>query len=224
MDPVVEGLDIELPDRSALARGAHLSRKPCATAVLALTGGDRRRIAVPVRLARTLDSDALGIPLPYDACLRAIFDLEDASAMSCLMDMLSRRDHSVEEARTKLLREGSRSAAVAAAVSRAIELGYLDDTRFASYFVSERLARGWGRIKIERALRAKGVDLDAICGYPDDFYDPASDVERARALIEGRSIPETRAFEKLVRRLMSKGFTYGVAADAVRAVLDGDDV
>ncbi len=43
------------------------------------------------------------------------------------------------------------------------------------------------------------------------------DLARASALLAKRRVPETRGFEKLVRFLMGKGFSYHIAADAVKA-------
>ena len=48
------------------------------------------------------------------------------------------------------------------------------------------------------------------------------DLARASALLTKRRIPETRGFEKLVRFLMGKGFSYHIAADAVKARLDAE--
>ena len=61
-----------------------------------------------------------------------------------------------------------------------------------------------------------------IPGYPDDFFSVDDEVERARAVLARKRIPETRAFEKLVKHLMGKGFSYGAASDAVKERLAND--
>ena len=64
--------------------------------------------------------------------------------------------------------------------------------------------------------------LDDIPGYPEDYFAVEDDLARASALLAKRRVPETRAFEKLVRFLMGRGFSYHVAADAVKSRLDAE--
>lgn len=96
----------------------------------------------------------------------------------------------------------------------------MDENRFCSYFIEERKRRGWGQRKIEVELKRRHVVLDDIPGYPEAYFTVDEDLTRASALLAKRRIPEARAFEKLVRFLMGKGFSYRIAADAVKARLD----
>ena len=91
-----------------------------------------------------------------------------------------------------------------------------------SYFIEERKRRGWGQRKIETELKRRHVVLDDIPGYPEDYFAVEDDLTRASALLAKRRVPETRGFEKLVRFLMGKGFSYHIAADAVKARLDAE--
>lgn len=99
---------------------------------------------------------------------------------------------------------------------------FLDENRFCSYFIEERKRRGWGQRKIETELKRRHVVLDDIPGYPEDYFAVEDDLARASALLAKRRVPETRGFEKLVRFLMGKGFSYHIAADAVKARLDAE--
>ncbi len=103
-----------------------------------------------------------------------------------------------------------------------IPVRVLDENRFCSYFIEERKRRGWGQRKIETELKRRHVVLDDIPGYPEDFFAVEDDLARASALLAKRRVPETRGFEKLVRFLMGKGFSYHIAADAVKARLDAE--
>ena len=96
----------------------------------------------------------------------------------------------------------------------------MDENRFCSYFIEERKRRGWGQRKIEAELKRRHVVLDDIPGYPEDYFAVDDDLARASALLAKRRVPEARAFEKLVRFLMGKGFSYHIAADAVKVRLD----
>ena len=134
----------------------------------------------------------------------------------------NRRDHATGEVRDKLARYGFHQPAIDFAVERATEYHFLDENRFCSYFIEERKRRGWGQRKIETELKRRHVVLDDIPGYPEDYFAVEDDLARASALLAKRRVPETRGFEKLVRFLMGKGFSYHIAADAVKARLDAE--
>lgn len=185
-----------------------------------LEGGEERVIVVPVRVGRILSDEGAPVPCEVDDAFAAIHALEERVCFTVLTEMLGRRDHSVAEVREKLGAYGYRAQEVERCLARALELRFLDDDRFAGYFIEERKRRGWGRLKIEQELKRKGVDTALVAGYPEAFFSQDEDAERAGALLERKAVPEARAFEKLVRFLMGKGFSYGVAADAVRAHLD----
>ena len=75
---------------------------------------------------------------------------------------------------------------------------------------------------VELELKRRGVDPRALPGYPEAFFSAEDDAERARQLLQRKSVPETRAFEKLVRHLVGKGFSFDVAARAARERIDDD--
>lgn len=216
-------ISVRLPDASARARAAASGRKPMAEVSCAVEGGRVREIVVPVRAARLLEAEGLGLPREEQEAFDALHELEGRVCFTMLTEMLSRRDHATQEARIKLAAYGFRPQEIDAAVARAQDMRFLNDVRFASYFIEERKRRGWGRRKIEVELRRRGVDVTELVGYPEAFFDDDDDLERARQLLERRSIPAGRARDKLVRHLMAKGFSYAVAAQAARMRLEQDE-
>lgn len=216
-------VEVRLPDAAARASAARRGSKPMAEVTCTIENGRTREIVVPVRVGRVLDSDAIGLPRDEDEAFDAIYALEGRICFTMLTEMLSRRDHAEGEARDKLSRYGFRAEEIEGAITRASEMRFINDARFAGYFIEERKRRGWGRRKIERELVQRGVCLEELEGYPEAFFDDEDDLARARAVLQRKRIPDERAFEKLVRHLMGKGFSYGTAAEAVRARLnDGD--
>lgn len=216
-------ISVRLPDASARARAAASGRKPMAEVSCTVEGGRVREIVVPVRAARLLEAEGLGLPREEQEAFDALHELEGRVCFTMLTEMLSRRDHATQEARTKLAAYGFRPQEIDAAVARAQDMRFLNDARFASYFIEERKRRGWGRRRIEVELRRRGVDVTELVGYPEAFFDDDDDLERARQLLERRSIPAGRARDKLVRHLMAKGFSYAVAAQAARMRLEQDE-
>lgn len=217
------GLEVRFPDKAQRkGLGGFSRKKPMAEVSVVLEGGVTLDIVVPVRVGRLLSEAEGPFPCEPDHAFEYIHGLESKVALTMLTEMLGRRDHSVSEAREKLAGYGFRPEEIEPCLERACSLRFLDDARFASYFIEERKRRGWGRRKIEVELKHKGVDPADVPGYPDAFFSADEDLDRAASLLERKRIPETRPYEKLVRFLMGKGFAYDVASRAVRERLDGD--
>lgn len=211
------GLDVRLPDKKQRnGLGGFSRKKPMAEVSVILEGGGSLDIVVPVRVGRLLSEAEGPFPCDPDSAFEYIHALEAKVALTMLTEMLGRRDHSVSEARDKLSCYGFRPEEIEPCLERARSLRFLDDARFASYFIEERKRRGWGRRKIEVELRRKGVVPADMPGYPDAFFSVDDDLERAAALLERKRVPEARPYEKLVRFLVGKGFPFDVASNAVR--------
>ena len=215
-------IDVEYPQaKSSSFSTGYRSKKPRACIKATLEHAAERSFWVPPRVARLFMKDKPALPCPYESVKDAISELEAKTALVYVTEMLSRRDHSCGEVREKLATAGYHDNAISYAVDRALDLRFLDDVRFARYFIEERKRRGWGQRKIELELKRKHVCPEDIPGYPSDFFSQEDDFDRAQALISRKSIPDNRPFEKLVRFLMGKGFSYSVASDVVKEYLSG---
>lgn len=132
---------------------------------------------------------------------------------------LNHRERSVAELTRWLLERDYELEEVDAAISELIELGALDDERFARLFAEDkRELAGWGPERIEAALRERGLDshlIAAVCAVDDH----AAQVERAAGLLTARNAPlggeaeRGRALGFLARR----GYDYEVAYEAIRS-------
>lgn len=211
-------IEVRFPDRKR-ASSSFSAKKPVADVSCTVENGRVREIVVPVRVGRILQKEGIDLPREEQEAFDLIHAIEGRVCMTMLTEMLSRRDHAIAEVRTKLKAYGFRDQEIDAAITQAEAHGFLNDERFVRYFVEERKRRGWGRRKVEVELRRKGIDLDAFSDELDDLFVEDDDRERVRALLNRKRIPDTKPFEKLVRHLMSKGFSYALAADAVRAHL-----
>ena len=225
MDVLVEAVDIEYPTKAERARvTSPLGRKPASRIIAHCEDGADRTMIVPMRVARAVERDLPDLPIEYECLQSAVFSKEDACCYAVVVEMLSRRDHARGELDRKLVAAGYARRSIDAAIERAQESRYQDDARFAAYFIEERKRRGWGRRKVEAELRARGVDIESIPGYPDRYFDDADDLDRARSLLSRKPVPSVRPFNKLVRHLMAKGFSYSVASTAARECIDGADI
>ena len=197
MSYTVTEATVVFPDKKAASSfsSGYASKKPCAHIDCDFEGGFERSIWIPVRVARLYVKNRPDLPCDWDDFREAVQLIE----RKCALTMVPAIDF---------------------AVARATEYRFLDENRFCSYFIEERKRRGWGQRKIEVELKRRHVVLDDIPGYPEAYFAVDDDLARASALLAKRRVPEVRAFEKLVRFLMGKGFSYHIASDAVKARLD----
>ncbi|MFM9125309.1 MAG: regulatory protein RecX, partial [Actinomycetota bacterium] len=96
--------------------------------------------------------------------------------------LVGRRSHATGELEGKIARADGPDAA-RAAVERLAELGAVDDERHAAQVARQRLADGWGPLRIRHDLEAAGVEPGLIETALDGL-DPAA-VEAAAAIAVG---------------------------------------
>ncbi len=183
-------------------------------------------IQVPVTVARAVtkavrEDDALALGEG------AMTELVARTSASCcakrLTSMVDRRDYSAKEAKEKLLRIGFPPDVVQDVCSRAQDGRLLDDSRFAEAFIRSKACAGWGQRRIERELSRRGIEASSVAGWPDEFFDGASEFDRAWELVSRRSVPAKNPYEKTVRFLVGRGYSYDVAKRcAARLLEDGD--
>jgi regulatory protein len=131
---------------------------------------------------------------------------------------LSHRERTVDELVAWLAERDYSPGEIGEAVGRLIEIGELDDERFARrYAEDKRELRGWGADRIREALAAKGLDrslIDAAVGS-----EPAgAELERAIELLVRRGDPpvDERARGRALAYLARRGYDSEIAYEAVR--------
>ena len=101
-------------------------------------------------------------------------------------ESLNKRDRTVDEVGGMLLGKRVEPAVADQVVTELIELGYLDDARYAERFAEDRRRLdGWGSDRIARRLRELGVDrehIDAALAAQD----PEEEMEAALELLRRR--------------------------------------
>jgi regulatory protein len=132
---------------------------------------------------------------------------------------LGQKERSTAELMRWLAERGVSEEDVAATVDRLVEIGELDDARFARrYAEDKRELAGWGAERIRESLIARGVEPEHIEVAMAADEEP-DQVVRAAALLARRASPvdsdsgRARALGYLTR----KGYTYEVAHEAIRA-------
>jgi regulatory protein len=100
------------------------------------------------------------------------------------MDLLARREHSVQELARKLAVRGYADEEIYPALEALVDRDYLSDVRYAEAYVRSRIAKGFGEIRIRQELRERGIDRelsDATLATADvDWFVCIADVVRKK--------------------------------------------
>lgn len=149
--------------------------------------------------------------------------LTEQQALSKLAALCSRGEHCQGEMHEKLRRWAIDGETAERIVQYLVEHRYIDDERYARAFAHDKLQyNGWGRRKIEQALRGKRVAAEIIervlAATATDDYE-----ERLRPLLAAKrksikAKDERELTMKLIRFAMGRGFSY----DQISHCLDTD--
>lgn len=127
--------------------------------------------------------------------------------------LLARRDYFTEELRQKIIAKGATAEEAAAAIEKLSRFNYLDDSKVLRKYVSEISVKGKGINYLKQKLYEKGCSallysLDLAEFYP--FEEECAAAEKALA-----KLGECEE-EKLVTKLVSRGFSLSAALYAVK--------
>lgn len=145
----------------------------------------------------------------YDYAVRALAD----RACSC------------DELRFKLRRRAARIADIEPVIQRLLELGYLDDRRFAGMFAAIRMENeGFGRVRVLHDLRARRIAPklaeEAVAqafGDKNELEMVGAFVERRMpAIIAGGHTGDERKLAAAYRKLRRAGFSSGAILTVLR--------
>lgn len=183
------------------------------------------RVAVPLAVGRRLTT--LLKPGPSSPSSRAELMREVGSlARSCAHDraerLIGRRDYPSGELARKLRDDGYPEPVVDAVVGRFVEVGVVDDARFASAFARSKALSGWGSARIARELERRGVSTDVIDVCLKEELDEVDERERALAAARSRRFTGKDPFAQAVRFLCGRGYPLALALEVARDVADAD--
>jgi regulatory protein len=141
-----------------------------------------------------------------------------AEALELAVAALARKERTVAEMRAWLRSRGCAQPEAEAAIERLIEIGELDDARFARRFAEDkRELRGWGSERIAEALEARSVGAEEIAAALG-AEDEGAQVERAARLLAARgdALADEPARARALAYLVRRGYGSEVAYEAVR--------
>lgn len=198
-------------------------RRPKAEIVFQPNTDQEEHFYVAAVVARTFKKMADAYEISPGSRAEFLYELsrcESKCARERMHALIDRRDYSSKELSDKLRLDGYPQKIVDEVVARATETGMVDNKRFADVYIRSKLASGWGIQRIERELHQKGIEASDLSGWPYEYASSDDEFERAKNLIQRKRIPEKNAYPKLVRFLVSKGYSFSIASDVVKSYLD----
>ncbi len=151
------------------------------------------------------------------------------SAYTDAVRLLSRRQLSVTECRSRLAQLEHPEPDIEAAIAHLIETGALDDARLSrAYARTASEVKGRGRLRVIRELEARGVDHETAAAAVGETYadkDERALVARAvQKKLRGRQQPKDRQeYARLYQHLLRQGFTPAAVHAALRQLRGPED-
>lgn len=150
------------------------------------------------------------------------------SPMEYAMKYLTTKDRTVSEMQTYLDGKDFGEADVDATVERLKELGLLDDARYAQRFVETRLAtKPVSRRHLREQLKSHGLkDADieaAIESVGEETEDGNACLIAAKFARQFRELEPEKRRERVLSRLIARGYSYDVARRAFEAALSEEE-
>ncbi len=145
-------------------------------------------------------------------------------AWQSAIDLLSRRNHSMAEMRTKLKQRGFNPPEIEAVLEACQKDNYIDDGATAEMWIRNFIRKGLGPYRIRMGLKQKGLDPETFDRYLKKNPDLPDPVETAcRALLRKKNTflrekdPQRRQ-QKMYRFLYNKGFLGETISHAIQSV------
>lgn len=144
-------------------------------------------------------------------------------ALNKCADFLSRREHSVKELKTKLLRTVDEVSAQKA-IDRYLEAGYLDDEHFCESLVEYLYnVKKYSTNHVRQECYKRGIDSDIIRRVMDNFE--VDNTDTIAELIERKylsKLEQENGKEKVIAALQRKGFSYSDIKSAFNRLEDNE--
>ena len=129
--------------------------------------------------------------------------------------LLKYRPRSKNEVSARLEKKGFTGAVIAQVIDKLQEYDYVNDKDFVRFFLASSQNKGWGSLRIERALSSLGVDKELVtagCAAIDYRDKIRSLIDKKCKFYQGKK----NAYAKLMRFLLARGFRYGDVIEEMR--------
>jgi len=148
--------------------------------------------------------------------MMTVNDVSDAvhsayeEARKCAHRIIKAREKTSYELLKRLQEKGHSLAVSEKVVERFVEVGLVDDRRYTEIYIrsAQGSNKGWKRIL--RELQQRGIDTEHLETPFDE-----DELERAICTIARLSLATHKDREKALRRLITRGYSYDIAKQAI---------
>lgn len=177
-------------------------------------------LIAPARLCNAMGISA-GVDADWEELERAAAEAQKEPARADAARYLGVAERTVAGLSAYLLKRGYLHCIVEAVVARAVEYGWVDDTRYAAMFAASR--PGLGRSRLEAELIRRGISRATASGAVAGRSD-AEAVEALIPLLKRRygSLPRETALRRAAGFLVRRGLSGTEAFRAAGMILAGN--
>ncbi len=138
------------------------------------------------------------------------------------MDLLARREHSIQELQRKLRQRGADMQLVEVELQKLVDEGLLCEQRYLESYINSRAYSGRGPLRIREELNARGLSREDISkALAEADIDWSAQLQQLWERRFGQLQLERREYAKQVRFLLSRGYPSQMAQNLLRnAVVD----
>lgn len=129
--------------------------------------------------------------------------------------MLDRRDYSRRELINKLIEKGEDADEAEAVADRLVEIGFVDDERYAGLLVRHYAGKGYGLVRVKNELQRRGIPKelwDAALEHMPEQDDALDKILRSKLKSEH---PDRAEIKKASDAAMRRGYTWGEIKSAL---------
>lgn len=164
-----------------------------------------------------------GTDIDEDQWQELVTRINYKKAVDKCYDLLSRRDHSIKELKTKLLRTVDEASADMA-IDRMIELGYLDDEKYANMLVKYLVeTKKMSKSFVKQEMFKRGIPADIISNTIEDIeFDNVSSIIDLIQTKYRNKLNADNGIEKVTNALLRKGFSYSDVRTAFTRIENGE--
>ena len=197
------------------------TKKPLAGLLLHLDTGEIAEVQIAKDTARVIQNHQESfLDLDETSARELLIQYDQEACWIKLLGLLKRRDYACSDIKKKLLGAGFQEVSVKESIQRALNHKFLNDQRFADAYVRSKISSGWGRSKIERELKLKGIDIDLVSEETSELLSEEEEYLRALEILKRKQLPKTNIEQKFIRFLVGRGFAYAISVRATKCYLD----
>ena len=167
---------------------------------------------------------SVGMELDEDALRELAFDSDYTRAKSRAVWYLDRSDHTEKGLYEKLLRAGFSKEASAKVIARFVEVGLLNDERYAENLASRLMEANVSKREAVQKMLIKGVPYDLIKQVlSENETDEQAQIKNLLDKKYRTKLMGADGAQKVFAALVRKGFSYGAVREALKSYVEAEE-